>query len=483
MTEQNNASAVQQKNIPWVRIAVIGVFVVAVGLLARFTYAQMAQFITTWQMTSIQGVAPETIKATAGPDDGSGEETGEVDESQSASAPIPAAPTPEPWDGASRVTVLLMGLDYNDWRGDEGPPRTDTMILFTIDPLAKTAGMLSIPRDLWVSIPGAGYGRINTAYQIGEGARLPGGGPELARQTVERLLGVPIDYYAQVDFSAFVYFIDEIGGVKIDVPQEVTIDIYDDEKGKIKIKAGVQTLPGEYALGYARARNTEGADFDRAQRQQQVIFGIRDRILDFNLIPTLLQKAPSLYAELSSGLNTNLTLDQAIQLAWLAKDIPVADIQKGIIGTEQVAFVKSPDGYDVLKPLSDKIRIMRDEVFSLDTTSRALVAGEMEAVDLMAEEGARLSLLNGTLTTGLATQTADYLGTLGANVILTGDAENKPFPYTEIYDYTGNPYTIDYFVDLMSISEFRIYQRYNPDSEVDVTIIVGNDWAGNNPMP
>ena len=89
------------------------------------------------------------------------------------------------------------------------------MILLTIDPLTKTAGILSIPRDMWVKFPGFGYSRINTAYSSGEGNRFPGGGPELARKTVEQFIGVPIQYYAQVDFHTFVEFIDLIGGIEV----------------------------------------------------------------------------------------------------------------------------------------------------------------------------------------------------------------------------------------------------------------------------
>jgi anionic cell wall polymer biosynthesis LytR-Cps2A-Psr (LCP) family protein len=110
------------------------------------------------------------------------------------------------------LSLLVMGLDYRDWSSGEGPPRTDTMILFTIDPVNLKAGMISIPRDLWVNIPGFDYGRINTAYMLAEGNNLPGGGPQLAADTVEAFLGVPVDYYAQIDFSAFIRFIDEIGG-------------------------------------------------------------------------------------------------------------------------------------------------------------------------------------------------------------------------------------------------------------------------------
>ena len=94
-----------------------------------------------------------------------------------------AVSTPEPWDGSSRVTILLLGLDYNDWRAGQ-TPHSDTMMLLTIDPVNKTAAMMSLPRDLWVNIPGFDYGRINEAYFDGETYSLPGGGPELARQTV-----------------------------------------------------------------------------------------------------------------------------------------------------------------------------------------------------------------------------------------------------------------------------------------------------------
>ncbi len=464
------------------------VVLVAGFIAAFFAFRMVKGMVTSWDITDLPGLAisPQEATATLAPGEtpAPAESGTENMVGDSQAPPQAAGPTPEPWDGASRVNVLVMGLDYNDWRAGEGPPRTDTMILFTIDPVAKTAGVLSIPRDLWVNIPGYGYYKINQAYQLGEANKLPGGGPELAMKTVEHLLGVPIQYYALVDFNAFVRFIDEIGGVKIDVPKKIWIDIYDDDKGRIRLKSGVQTLSGEYALAYARARYTEGGDFDRAQRQQQVIDGIRQRILDFNLLPVLIQKAPTLYNELAAGVNTNLTLDEAIQLAWLAIQVPEEDIHKGIIGPKQVNFGKSPDGLDVLKPLPDQIRILRDEVFGLTSESASPLADSgLEPVELMAAEGAKIMLLNGTLIPGFAARTQEYLQSLGANVVAIGDAENKPHTYTAIYDYTGNPYTVQYFVDLMNISEYRIFFQYNPESDVDVTIILGDDWAGNNPMP
>lgn len=164
----------------------------------------------------------------------------------------------ETWDGENRVTVLLMGLDYRDWSGGPGPSRTDTMMLLTLDPLSNSAGILSIPRDLWVSIPGYENNRINVAYFYGEVNQIPGGGPAMAIKTVEALLGVRINYYAVVDFGAFIRFVDELGGVKVDVPAPIRVDPI---VGNPKIlQPGIQTLPGELALAYARARNTPNGD-------------------------------------------------------------------------------------------------------------------------------------------------------------------------------------------------------------------------------
>jgi LCP family protein required for cell wall assembly len=467
----------------WLKIGTIGILSIVALLLAWTTFTLVRDFVSTWNITSLPGLALDanpTPVVDAGGEAASGGGEGASD-SQGSAAPI--GPTPDPWDGASRVNILVMGLDYNDWRGNEGPPRTDTMILFSIDPLTKSAGMLSIPRDLWVLIPGFEHGRINTAYQLGEAYKLPNGGPGLAMKTVEALLGVPIQYYAQIDFTAFVTFIDELGGLKMDIPYEIYVDIYDDPKGKIRIEPGVQTLPGEYVLAYARVRTTQGGDFDRSMRQQQVVMAIRRRILDFNMFPKLLSKASTLYQELSSGINTNMTLDEAIQLAWLALDIPQDQIYTGIINTEHVSLAKSPEGWDILIPIPDKIRVLRDEIFAPAEMTGPLFYEGKEPKDLMMTEGARLTLLNGTATPGLATRTSDYFQSLGATVLSTGDADATDYASTNIYDHTGNPYTLKYFKDLMGLNAFRIHSRFRPDSETDVTIILGADWAANNPMP
>jgi len=271
-----------------------------------------------------------------------------------------------------------MGLDYRDWQAGEGPPRTDTMILLTIDPLTKTAGMLNVPRDLWVNIPGYEYARINTAYPLGIAFNDPrGGGPGLAMATVEQLLGVPIDYYAIIDFYAFEQFIDELGGINMTVTNEIAIDPIG--KGNtVYLKPGNYLFKGSTALAYARARYTEGGDFDRANRQQQVILAIRDRILDLGPAKVA-TRAPALYNELAAGIHTNLSLDDAMKLGWLALEIPMESVQRGAIAPPKaVSLAKSPDGtQDILVPVPDQIRVIRDQVFaSSSMASPGLTLGD-----------------------------------------------------------------------------------------------------------
>jgi polyisoprenyl-teichoic acid--peptidoglycan teichoic acid transferase len=389
-------------------------------------------------------------------------------------------PTPQAWDGANRVTVLLMGLDFRDWEG-EGPSRTDTMMLFTLDPVSRTAGMLSIPRDLWVFIPEFGYGKINTAHYLGDMYDIPGGGPGLAMQTVEQFLGVPINYYVRLDFSAFERFIDQIGGVEINVPEEITVDPLG-PGNTVTLEPGLQVLDGPTALAYARNRDTAGGDFDRAQRQQQVILAIRSRILNLEMLPTLIEDAPEMYQELASGIMTNLTIQEIIQLAWLAQQIPEDNIRSGAIGPNEVTFSVSPDGLDILQPDPDAIRKVRDQVFAINSAIGPTAAAGGNPQELALAENPRISVLNATNQPGLAAETSDFLKSKELNITLTGNA-TEISPGTVIIDYTGKPYTVQYLVDLMGIQSDNIYSRYDPNSEIDVAILLGEDWAANNPMP
>jgi len=267
-----------------------------------------------------------------------------------------------PWDGEERFTVLVMGMDRRP--GEFGQSiRTDTMILVSLDPNTKQVGMLSIPRDLFVDIPGYSPNRINSAFGVGE-LEGPGGGPLLAMQTVQYNLGIRVNDYILIDFSAFIDLIDLIGGVDVNVPQAIYDPLYPDMNygyDPFSIGAGWNHLDGATALKYARSRHSSD-DIDRARRQQQVIYAVRDKVVAYDKIPELALKAPQLWAELDEGIDTGLSLEQILELAWYVKDIPSENFKNGVLGWEYV----QPWNYNsasVLVPNREKLGSLLVEVF------------------------------------------------------------------------------------------------------------------------
>ncbi|HEY3476746.1 MAG TPA: LCP family protein [Anaerolineales bacterium] len=305
------------------------IFVVVGILLAVAGFFFTRGLVTCWTITPLAGEAPANCGTVTegldGPDITNAEGTAMPDVAElPPPITIPESDLPPAWDGASRINILIIGLDFRDWVEGQGAPRSDTMIVLTVDPLAKTAGMISIPRDMWVNVPGFGYSRINTAYMSGEGSKLPGGGPELARKTVEQFLGVPIQYYAMVDFYTFVEFIDLIGGIEIYNDEDLRLDPLGEGKDKIKVTCcGMRELNGERALAYVRFRKDKEGDVARAERQQKVILAIRNKVLSPENFPILLGKAQQFYEEFSAGIRTNMPFDTAVRLGVLARDIPV----------------------------------------------------------------------------------------------------------------------------------------------------------------
>ena len=452
-----------RKSFPtWMIRILAGTFLVGALLSAYLVYVLVRDLSASWSGTGLPSFG---VPKTQSVDD-------------AATPTIQVLETlPDPWSGNERVTILLMGIDQRDWESGEGAPRTDSMMLVTLDPVSKTAGMLSIPRDLWVEIPGYGHGRINTAYVLGEQDRLPGGGPELAIKTVEKFMGVPIHYYMQLDFGAFERMVDEIGGVEIDVPEEIEVDPI--LTPNITLEPGKQTLSGEIALAYARARHTEGGDFDRSARQQQVALAIRSQILRLNMIPTLVTKAPAIYQELASGIHTNLALDQMISLGLMVFQINPGNIGRAVIGPpEMVTFervIYGGEAADVLKPVPDKIRMLRDEIF----TATGAIGPSVDTGNPQAaaeDEFARVIVLNGAGQEGLAGQFADALRDLGFNVTEIANADRMDYPTTRIIDYTGNPYTTQYLVNLMDLTQSQVLFQTLPDGDVDVALVIGYDW-------
>jgi len=473
-----------------IMLIVFGVVALAT-LVVAFFWAR--SFFGSWTLTDLGSGAP----AISNPSASGGDPAAPGGEVQiDASQPLQSsgnAPKSEPWDGNSRVTILLLGLDYRDCDiegfdecDQQGAARSDSMMLVTVDPLSKTVGMLSIPRDLWVQIPGYDYGKINTAYFLGEANKMPEGGPGLAMDTVEQFIGVPVQYYGLVDFRTFERLIDEIGGIKIRPTERIKLD----PVGPIEpfwLDPGTYLVDGPTALSYARNRKTEGGDTDRSNRQQEVILAVRERILQLDQMPSLISKAPRLYSEIQSGIRTNLTLEQIIQLGMLAMGIPEENIKRGVIGPPyQIEYGTSPDGQSIAIAVPDQIRILRDEIFSANGPvgpGAAVVAPDADPLTLAKEEQARLVVKNGSLTEGVAGRTGEYLRQQGLNITGEGNADQQ-YSVAVIIDYSGKPYTVKYLTEMCGGSDFvRVISRYDPNATVDVEFIVGTSFAGSNPLP
>jgi LCP family protein required for cell wall assembly len=393
-------------------------------------------------------------------------------------------PKYKPWNGVDRVTILAMGLDTRD-TGPEATStaaRSDSMIVLSLDPVTKVASMLTIPRDLYVDIPGYGFDKINKAYFDGEVDRLPSGGAGLAIQTVENLLGIPIDYYAVLDFNSFTTFVDTIGGIDVYVPFDNMVIDPVGPHNTTSLTFGWNHLDGALALGYARNRHTENGDFDRAARTQQVILAIRDKVLKLNLLPSLLLKAPQLWSQASSGIKTNLTIDQIIQLALIAKDINRQNIHQGVIGTDQLLAIQTINNEDSLIPNLEKVRELRDKVF----TSSGVLGYATPPADLASlafQENAIIEIVNGTNIAGFAGSTKAFLVSKGftdANITTRQATADEMFANpanTLITDFSGMPYTIRLLSSLMNRPSKDLATNIKPNSKVDIQIFLKFDWT------
>jgi len=275
----------------------------------------------------------------------------------------------KPWDGQSRFTMVMVGLDRRP--GETGVAyRTDTMMLVSIDPVANTIGVLSIPRDLYVQVPGyASLQRINSPMVLGEYQR-PGYGPTLMMQSVQLNLGIRVNDYVAVDFKAFMDIVDAIGGITVETDYTINDPQYPDMNygyDPFYLAPGVHNLNGYDALRFARTRHGD-SDINRARRQQQVIYAVRDKVLDLDMVPQLLIQAPTLWSSLSENIYTGLSLEQIIQLGLFVKDVPLENIEMGVIDFQYLQSYTTPEGASVLIPNRSRLGGLMVEVFGENYT-------------------------------------------------------------------------------------------------------------------
>lgn len=404
------------------------------------------------------------------------------------------------YSNKERVNILLLGIDK---RPDETYSRTDTMMLVTVDPKSRTAGMLSIPRDLWVSIPGYNEDRINKAYYFGEKDNYPGGGPALAMKTVQYNLGVPVHFYAQIDFQGFKEVVNTLDGIDIYVPQTIDDPTFPDNNygyDPFYIEAGQHTLDGHDAMRYARTRHAPGGDFSRAKRQQAVMLAMRDKALQIGIIP----KIPDLWTNMSDTVATDLQLVDIVELAQLADEIDVDNIQNAVIDSRMtVDYVVPETGAQVLLPLREKIRAVVDEIFSekepvdgptkaelevmqVQATAQAQALAEQieqeaqrqeEIKDFLAQESGKLVVQNGTNIPSLASQTASYLNNQGFNILQFGPADTTTYPQSVIVVYNEEKkYTLEVLKTIFNVQEENIRRSPNLKSDVDFRVLIGTDF-------
>ena len=371
--------------------------------------------------------------------------------------------------GNRRINVLVLGLDRRPREGNIFT-RTDTMIVLTIDPQTKTAGILGIPRDLYVTIPNGDGGtfdeRINTALEYGETYKYPGGGPKLAEDTIAQNLGINIDHYVIIDFSAFKEVIDSLGGIDVDVPNSLYDPTYSETElpgdyFPLDFSPGMQHMDGRTALGYARSRNTT-SDLDRIQRQQRIIFAVMDKALSLDVLPNALD----LWNKYKNTISTDISDFMIPGFAKLAADIPPERISGLSLGPCTTSWT-TPAGAAVLLPSEEGCKEIVQALFSDQQ---------------LLEEKAVVEVQDGS-GDDVAPKVLDLLVNLGftkGSLFSSSPPDGGVFSQTEIVDFSNKTYTTEKLAQWLKVPTSRVRMATAADaglrtSDADVLVLLGKD--------
>lgn len=353
-------------------------------------------------------------------------------------------------EGDGRVNILILG---KGGAGHEGPDLTDTLIVASIDPINKEAGLLSLPRDFYVKVPNFGSMRINEVYANAKSAALRGkrtgdqaakaekAGLDAVQKVVGDTIGIPIHYHAIIDFEGFRKAIDTVGGVDINVPEDLAVyEVMwiDGRNYTLNVKAGQQHFDGLRALAFSRSRKTSPrGDFDRNERQQLVILALRSKVLSAGTFSNPL-RINRLMDDFGNHVQTNLSIDEVRRLYDITKDIGGDKVQSLSLVDPPHVLLKPANmgGASVQVPKAGTYDYREIQSF----VRNALRDGFLK------KENAKVAILNGTSTSGLAAKKSEELKSYGYNIGNVGDAPTKNYTKTVLVDLRGgkNKYTKRY---------------------------------------
>lgn len=345
-------------------------------------------------------------------------------------------PTQLKGEGDGRINIMIVGIGG---KTHEAGNLADTIIIASIDPFSKEVAMLSVPRDMYVSIPGYGSEKINAAHAYGEefgyNGKSKGAGIALLKKTVEETLDIPIHYYVRVDFQGFVQAVDTVGGIDLNVPEPVYDTNFVWQYGVLDVKAGQQHFDGKKALYYARSRYTSTrGDFSRNERQRAIILALKDKVLSAGTYanPT---KILALLSAAGNHVRTNIGTSEAMRLYEIIKEVPANKIIS-------VGLDNSPDNYLIGQNINGAAVMVPKAGLGNYSVIQKYVRG-LFVDGFIKSEAATIDVLNGAGTAGLATKSASQLKSYGYKVVKVADAPTSDNPTTQIYDLSNGtkPFT------------------------------------------
>lgn len=337
--------------------------------------------------------------------------------SEGLATPATAIPSPVPTYNAPANTTNVLLL------GDDGGANTDTILIVAINRTGPTASILSIPRDLYVYQPGRTMDRINTAYARGS--------VELLKQTILYNFGIPIHYYARVDFEGFKEIVNIMGGVDVAVSCELEdwrlkspeLDIEVEENWeRFTLEQGVHHMDGDLALWYARSRLTT-SDFDRGRRQQQLLQAMFTQGVDLGLI----KEFPSLWNTYHEYVETDMDVGRILQLATLAPAVRENGVQHLYLAGKTQPWL-TPGGAQVQLPVWEGDNMMAE------TFTRLFLP---PALNRASQPPMTVEIINASGNPDMALLAADNLAWHGF-VPIIGEAPAETVRETTLHYYKPN---------------------------------------------